>query len=31
MARHMVEISGVNTADMKVLSSEETEKFVIWT
>ncbi len=29
MARHMVEISGVNTADMKVLSSEETEKLFI--
>ena len=26
MARHKVEISGVNTANMKVLSSEETEK-----
>ena len=26
MARHKVEISGVNTADMKVLSSEENEK-----
>lgn len=26
MARHKVEISGVNTADIKVLSSEETEK-----
>ncbi len=26
MARHKVEISGVNTASMKVLSSEETEK-----
>ena len=25
MARHKVEISGVNTASMKVLSSEETE------
>ena len=26
MARHKVEISGVNTADMKVLTSEENEK-----
>mgnify|MGYP000582664864 FL=1 len=26
MARHKVEISGVNTADIKVLSSEETEE-----
>ena len=26
MARHKVEICGVNTANMKVLSSEETKK-----
>lgn len=29
MARHKVEISGVNTADIKVLSSEETEQLFL--
>ena len=29
MARHKVEISGVNTANIKVLSSEETDKLFI--
>lgn len=29
MSRHKVEISGVNTADIKVLSSEETEKLFL--
>ena len=29
MARHKVEISGVNTANLKVLSSEETEELFI--
>jgi len=29
MARHKVEISGVNTANMKVLSSKETEELFI--